>query len=195
MAPALTHSRSNDELREFAHEHLVYEARMLVYAVAEMRGLRKGPERNAYLESFAVHARCLRDFFWGKRDRKRKQEDAYAFDYCASGVWEARYPEASMPRALKNIDDRLRIGREVVHLSYRRLDVRGKGWHPQAVLREIAAPLDTLADLALPARMDGPTRAALRDPETFGREAGAASVATGGSFAGTIPVATSRFGR
>ena len=190
VAPAPTHDRSDVELTDFAHEHLVYEARMLVYAVNRVVQLSQGPEANAYLESFAVHARCLRDFIWGKRT-KHNPQDAFASDYCAPGVWEKRWPDMTIPHPIQNIDHRVRIAREVVHLSYTRLEVTRKGWRPKPVLAGIAGPLSDLADLALPERMDDATRAALRDPERFGEEAGAKSVATGGYFGGTIPVSRS----
>lgn len=191
----LAHGRTDAELTDFADEHLVYEGRMLVYAVNRLWALRgeRSPERNAHLESFAVHSRCLRDFIWGRRN-KRNPEDAFAFDYCHPGDWEKRFPLSKVPPALSDIDKRFRAGREVVHLSYHRLDV-GKGlrkrWPPKVVLGELAPPLQVLADLALPERMNDATREALRDLERHGPEAGAASVATGAYFGGTIPVATS----
>ncbi len=168
---------------------------MLVYSVNRLWQLRQevGPERNAHLESFVVHTRCLGDFIWGSR-RKSKPHDAFASDYCRPGEWESRFTPGALPPALEDIEARYRAGREVVHLSYFRLDVResgGKNWPPGLVLAEIVPPLLVLADLALRERMNDGTRVALRDLERHGPEAGAASVATGAYFGGTISVASS----
>ena len=57
--------RSAEELKRWAREHLVYEAKMLVHSVEMVADPRlSDPDRNAFIESFAIHVRCLRDFLW-----------------------------------------------------------------------------------------------------------------------------------
>ena len=64
-------TRSAEELRRWAHEHLVYEAKMLVHDVERVADASlSDPDRNAFIESFAIHVRCLRDFVW--RDSRPK---------------------------------------------------------------------------------------------------------------------------
>src|SRR5204862_6642797 len=76
--------------------------------------------QNALLESFGVHNRNLIDFLW--LDRPMKDTDAIARDWIEG--WEP--PE--MSERLANVKDR--VGKEMVHLSYNRLDVPEdeKGW-------------------------------------------------------------------
>lgn len=75
---------------------------------------------NALLHSFGVHARNLIDFLWLERPLKRT--DAIARDWIEA--WQA--PDMSSRLAgVKN-----RVGKEIVHLSYNRLDIPAdeKGW-------------------------------------------------------------------
>lgn len=76
--------------------------------------------QNALLESFGIHNRNLIDFLW--LDRPMKDTDAIARDWVEG--WEA--PE--MSERLGKVKDR--VGKEMVHLSYNRLDVSDdeKGW-------------------------------------------------------------------
>jgi hypothetical protein len=75
---------------------------------------------NALLESFGIHNRNLIDFLW--LDRPMKPTDAIARDWIEG--WQA--PE--MSERLANVKGR--VGKEMVHLSYDRLDVpeNEKGW-------------------------------------------------------------------
>jgi hypothetical protein len=78
--------RTDDSLREWADEHLLYEARMLVRA-AEL--IQTGNWTNIEVESFAVHARCLTEFLWWKPIAKYP-DDARAIHFCERGAWAAR---------------------------------------------------------------------------------------------------------
>jgi len=153
--------RSDAELQQWAHEHLTYEAGMLLHAVGmAATGDLDGVDRNAYIESFAVHVRCLRDFLW--RDDRPKPEDALARDFCAPNIWEIARGE--LPAVLREIEgDRNRIGREIVHLTYHRLDIdaEAKAWNMREILREILACLARFAHAADPRRLAGRTREAL----------------------------------
>ena len=114
---------SDDRLRRFAEEHLLYEAGMLYEVTGKLmnRHYEHDPVvQNALLESFGVHNRNLIDFLW--RDHPMKRTDAIARD------WIERWQPPEMSERLAHVKDR--VGKEMVHLSYNRLDVRQeqKGW-------------------------------------------------------------------
>lgn len=75
---------------------------------------------NALLESFGIHNRSLIDFLW--QEQPMRKTDAIARDW----IEDWRAPE--MSGRLKSVKDR--VGKEMVHLSYNRLDVPDdeKGW-------------------------------------------------------------------
>jgi hypothetical protein len=154
---------------------------MLAYAAVELakrRDLQRDPESNVLLEAFAIHTRCLRDFLFGERGRHAM--DAFAADFCAPGAWKAIRGE--VPPALKEVDDRNRLGREVVHLTYERAAVPAeiKDWPVSDIVREIVEALDAFAVEALPERLDDETRQALSDLESPPPSGvGPISVATG----------------
>ncbi len=152
---------SPERLREWAAEHLMYEVETLVFVVLELGKELGGMLTNALLESFVVHARCLSEFLWHDR-REQNPKDAFASDFCRSGEWEkARGP---LPRAaLEDVRDRQRFGREVMHLTYQRIDGAGeeKEWPCGEVLMEIATALEKLAEVALIDRLGARTQASL----------------------------------
>jgi hypothetical protein len=70
-------------------------------------------ERNALLESFTVHARCLIDFFW----KTPKGDDASAAHFCPDGSWERA--RGTIPDEVSKVNPR--VGKEIAHLTYARL--------------------------------------------------------------------------
>lgn len=137
---------------------------MLAYTavqLAKRRDLPRDPESNVLLEAFAIHTRCLRDFLFGQRGGHAM--DAFASDFCAPGDWEEVRGE--VPPTLVELDDRNRLGREVVHLTYERGAVPAeiKDWPVSDIVREIVEALDDFALEALPDRLDPDTRRALTD--------------------------------
>jgi hypothetical protein len=154
-------------------------------ALYERRDEPRDQQSNTLVESFGIHTRCLRDFFWGKR-RDDKPMDAFACDFCAPGVW--KYGPAEIPPALAAIDER--IGREIVHLTYHRLGVAPeiKDWPVSKIVNEPSEAIHALAFDALPERMDQETRDALNEPlEPLPDGVGPVSVATAMYSGGTIP--------
>src|SRR4051794_16518894 len=112
-----------DRLRRFAEEHLLYEAGMLYEVTGKLMNRHHGDDpvvQNALLESFGIHNRNLIDFLW--LGRPMKDTDAVACD------WIERWEAPEMSERLANVKDR--VGKEMVHLSYNRLDVPEdeKGW-------------------------------------------------------------------
>ena len=176
------HGLTDSQLRAWAREHLVYEARMFAFSAVELAKLADGPRdhrSNSLLECFAVHTRCLRDFLWHDRKNARPM-DAFATDFCASGVWESQRDE--MPPTLKTINDRKRLGREVMHLSYHRAGVPAdvKDWPVSYIVHEIVGALNTFIVFALPSRLDQEAAEALTVlTEPLPPGVGPISVATG----------------
>jgi len=176
-----SHGLSDEDLRAWAREHLVYEAQMFAYAAVELGRLQDKPRdhrSNSLLECFAVHTRCLRDFLW--HDRKDRHMDAFAADFCAPGIWKSE--RGDIPPALKEVKDRNRLGREVMHLTYFRAAVPAeiKDWPVSDIVHEIVTALDSFTLFALPSRLDEDTANALEQltnplPPGVGPE----SVATG----------------
>jgi hypothetical protein len=181
---------SDEELARWAQEHLVYEVRMFAYAAIkldERRDMPRDHESNVLLEVFAVHTRCLMEFFWGCR--RNHQMDAFAADFC-DGDWPLAWD--SLPSALASVERDKRLGREVVHLSYERSNVPSgaKDWPISEIVEEIVEVLFEFINFANRDRLDADTLEALQFP--LGKaKVGPQSVATGivqGYTGGTIEV-------
>ena len=88
---------------------------------------------NAYLESFLIHARNLRDFLTRSRDDKGvKPNDVLAEDFFDSDGWSC--PDE--PPYLK--ENRIRLNRSLAHLTYDRIQYQSnKGWNPQKIFHEV----------------------------------------------------------
>lgn len=154
---------SPDRLREWAKEHLMYEVSTLVYATVELGNApeQRSARENTLLESFAVHARCLNDFLWHDRSDK-KPRDAFAADFCAPGDWE-RVRDDLPQTALDDVRTKRRFGREIMHLTYDRIDGDGedKRWPCGAVVLEVAGALREFATRSLDDRLDAESRESL----------------------------------
>jgi hypothetical protein len=131
---------SDDRLRRFAEEHLLYEAGMLYEVTGKLMNRHHEHDpvvQNALLESFGVHNRNLIDFLW--LDHPMKHTDAIARD------WIERWQPPEMSERLAHVKDR--VGKEMVHLSYNRLDVRQeeKGWTVLGIGPEVIAAFGKFA--------------------------------------------------
>jgi hypothetical protein len=149
--------RTNEQLAEWADEHLVYEAQQLRFAAQQLDALgeEESPERNMAIETFALHTRCLLEFLWRKPDESHP-DSLRALHFCAD--WRTE----GMPHALAGVPNR--INEEIVHLSYgRQLVVKEtKGWNVDAIFKAIAARLREFAEAALPERLSDSTRRELK---------------------------------
>jgi hypothetical protein len=155
-----TSARNDDKLAEWADEHLVYEVDMLVFSLERLTEVQPETlDANLALESFAVHARCLFDFLWGKPNKKY-DNDAFASDF--SQRWNER--RGAIPKALAEVRDRKRFGQEIFHLTFNRISGsdEGKIWLCGQMGLEIASALKKFADLARSEALDDRTRSRLR---------------------------------
>jgi hypothetical protein len=141
----------------------MYEVNTLVYATVELGNTpeQRSARENTLLESFAVHARCLNDFLWHDRG-DRQPRDAFAADFCAPGDWE-RVRDDLPQAALEDVRNRRRFGREIMHLTYDRIDGDGedKRWPGGAVVLEVAGALREFATRSLADRLDPASRESL----------------------------------
>jgi hypothetical protein len=161
---------TRDERRAFAEEHVLYEVWMLrgltdrlLEVLAHDReaggrdtGWLELPTRNAQVESFAIHARALLEFFY-KPDRPRP-DDALARHYCPRG-WEP-------PKVGESLEVvKQRVGKEVAHLTYGRalLTEEARLWKYAAIWLDLATVLRTFLEHASPDLLPAETANRLRD--------------------------------
>ncbi len=132
-------SMSDEELREWADEHLYYEITTLEHAIRIVKQTGPGPLESVALQSFIVNTRCLNDFLWG--DRKQiHPNDMFATDFCDPTKWRRvreRLPQPALRVARK------RFNREVMHLTRKRISGYGKDkeWSCGPVFAEIAGAM------------------------------------------------------
>ena len=131
IACAPVAARTDDQLRELSG-HVLWHVTQLCRLGAHLKVLRDlgppivhRPLDAAALEAFLVHARALAEFVWKSRSDKPKPRDTdgFAEDYFDTDRWRP----VDKPQPLD--DDIARIGRGLVHVSYRRLDpAEAWGW-------------------------------------------------------------------
>lgn len=111
-------TRRADDVLKTASAHVHYEFWMLAStANALASGIAvQGWLPNALLESFVIHLRALSDFLYAKEARP---DDVLAGDFFAPEGWSKLRPVES--ELLKKA--RLRAHKEIVHLTYARLNV------------------------------------------------------------------------
>jgi hypothetical protein len=102
-------------------EHLYYELWMFEEAIKWLsananKGLNQSQE-NAWIESFAIHARILMEFFYDDLPRTKQDQAVMAADFMPlTIIWKDCRPDP--PPLLKAIKDRVNV--EIAHLSYER---------------------------------------------------------------------------
>ena len=113
-----------DELRALS-EDLLYEAQMLFGTADRLRRHVHEIEPlpvdllDSCLESFAIHARLLDQFFW-KDPKPGFPDDAFAADYFPAGEWAKTRTNVQRSK-LDGISKR--TGHEIAHLSYKRIHI------------------------------------------------------------------------
>jgi hypothetical protein len=148
--------RTDAELRAFGKDHIAYEVEQLFLQGVDLltqyappQTVRDRTRRNALVESFAIHARTLTDFFY---PQSVGDDDVIADDYMDKGMaWRRARPK--IPRSLRTA--RERTGGEIAHLTWNRkppLDL-AKAWSPPQVLRDVSPLLRLFLEHAAPARI------------------------------------------
>lgn len=124
----------SDKLLAFSKEHLFYEIDML-YGVSRtlINGMEDRYIYNALLESFIIHASVILDFFY---EPQMNADDAKAVHYMADiKKWKTILPPQS--EGFKRFQRKR--NKELVHLSYRRLEVQPeeKKWAVRRTTKQI----------------------------------------------------------
>jgi hypothetical protein len=180
MEGLIVDRRDPEQLRDWAYEHLAYEVNTITYATHQIALKPTGSKANVLIESFAVHARGLHDFFWRDRTKDSFETDAFAADFCSPSGWEKARGE--VPPHLAETMARKRFGAEVMHLTYKRISgiTERKLWPCGEIYGELAGALARFAHAALPDRLHDSTRASFKDLVVVGpRGLRAIPVATG----------------
>ena len=152
--------RASDVLRRVAEEHLKYEREMLD-ATAHLlaAGVHDPHVRFALLESFTIHLRALIDFMWPTGARP---DDVIASDFFPTpAAWAEVAPV--LPDALEPA--KTRVGKEIAHLTYARLDVakEEKPWSHVEMADAMIAALRVFIESA-PEDTIGRLKEAVREP-------------------------------
>jgi hypothetical protein len=116
--------------------HLRYELRMLWDSGNALAGLHSQTISNALVESFALHARNLIDFYYATP----QQDDVVAEHFFSDPAAWARV----RPTKTTTLDGaKTRANKEVSHLTYTRLSVSAdkKGWPTDEIIRDLDAVL------------------------------------------------------
>ncbi len=123
-------ARTNEELKEIS-EHLYYELTMLI-ETSKLRSEDRA-RNNAFLESFCIHARVMRDFLFNIMGHP---DDAFAIDFFDDHTEWKKYIRGKS-EVLSQVNGR--VNKEIVHLSYRRLKAtpEEKFWDQATICREI----------------------------------------------------------
>lgn len=131
---------SIEDLKKMSHEHLSYEIEMFTATAGRIvRGGLDQVEKNAMLESFLIHARCLFDFLYPSGDTR--SNDVVVDDYFSDPTEFRKKLPSTLPieSYLKH-----RTGKEIAHLTYDRLKIspEKKLWQLSDVHNQIADALE-----------------------------------------------------
>jgi hypothetical protein len=159
---------SEKDKREYFEEHFLYEVRMLLYSFEQLvtcqnvsdvsnRTLtqvstpwvdqfwgqsRNGNAGNMALETFLLHARNLREFFYTE---PKFPDDARAFHFFPDkNSWEKLRPNETA-----SIEDvKKRANKEMAHLTYKRISGTppNKNWNYGKILTDLLAVIKVFLD-------------------------------------------------
>ena len=112
-------------------KYLDYEIEMMSAMVDKIdKGVEKGYERNAYIESFAIHVRNLVSFLYTDTIKSDDVLAVHFFD--DSEKWIKIRP--SKTKLLQ--ENYVKINKKVAHLSYKRRDYK-RGWKYKLIAHHI----------------------------------------------------------
>jgi len=136
-----------EKLIEFSGEHLFYEIWMLFHVdEALTKGVKDQCIYNALLESFVIHASIIIDFFYRS---EIYTGDARAIHYIDDKrAWRESLP--SYEKYFKKFHRKR--NKEVVHLSYNRLEVKleEKHWNASKIMKQLRKIVDLFLERADP---------------------------------------------
>lgn len=151
---------SDSELQSYAEEHVFYEIEML-FAAGNLivSGSVDRRMQNAFIDSFVVHARTLKFFFY---PTGVKPDDVIAADFFNDPLhWNATRPLES--KTIKSI--LARANKELAHLTTKRISgsPSHKNWDANIITTELIPVIKKFIDGASPNRLATPTATKIRD--------------------------------
>jgi hypothetical protein len=137
--------KENTKKTEEISEHLLYEIWMLFTTAIFLNRNNdmffhpdNSVEKNAFLESFVLHARALIDFLFTKPIK----DDVSISDFLPeNNLWQTKYK--NIPDFLKEIQEP--INKTAAHLTYYRID-KNKEWDASKISRELGMILKDFFD-------------------------------------------------
>jgi hypothetical protein len=145
---------TDQELHDYSADHLSYELTML-YETAMRLKHEKAIDtdlilKNAFIESFTIHARALALFLYF---RPKRTGDVTAEEY-VKDVAEWKADRGSIAAELQEVIDR--TGKEIAHLTMGRRPPGDpqKAWSFERIYMLFFRPLHLFLKHALPARLD-----------------------------------------
>lgn len=166
MKPVDGPNLSDQELQQYAREHIHYELWMFLrlgqylMEAPQPVGDQDRVIRNAVIESFVIHLRNLIAFLYSVRVQTK---DIIAADYFRDADdWYAKRPQIS--RELRVA--RERSHKEIIHLTTERISGTPpqKGWPVTALVREIKELMRLFAELASAERVDPAIQRVITEP-------------------------------
>jgi len=145
---------TDQELRDFAADHIYYELLMLHETAMGLKW-RKDLDsdfalKNAFIESFTIHARVLALFLY----KGPKWDDDVTAEQYVRDVQKWKAERGDIPAELQEVIDR--TGKEIAHLTKGRRPPGDpkKGWTIEHVYVLLCKPLHLFLRHADPARLD-----------------------------------------
>lgn len=125
--------------KQISHEHISYEIQMFDFTARKLgQGNLDLLENNAMLETFLIHARCLLDFLYPAATLR--PDDVIADDFFD----DPQVLHSALPKNLPMADFlRKRTGKEVAHLTYKRLNIdrEQKLWNFTEICQQLGEAL------------------------------------------------------
>jgi hypothetical protein len=141
---------SDQELATFS-EHVLYEMAMLVGIPRKFDTSQDDVTRNALLESFAIHARQLVNFFYDHAEAG----EIVASDYFDDPIREWKMVRGKEESDLKGMVNRVSV--EIAHLTLKRLEKK-KDWNLLSIVKEIERRCLLFLQRVRPGRISGPDK-------------------------------------
>ena len=145
------HTLSDEELRDYAELHLLYEIEMLTWSVGILAFLAKRKDvkfipwalNNGVLNTFSMHARNLIEFLYSRSKGKDYPTDIIIQDYAEESDISSHL--ATITPLLE--EALIKANKQVAHLSMERIDYEkaGKEWKFIELMSQIQYAFSSIA--------------------------------------------------
>jgi len=145
---------SNQDLIDFSKEHIFYEIQMFHFTWKSLTHSKPAPGLgyNAMVESFALHARVLFDFFYPNPRKKLKDDDIVGYHYFES---EEKYKEYFSVRPLDIEFIFSEVSKMAAHLTTFRIEYKreNKNWDLNLIKQKIVSSIELFFSKASPEKI------------------------------------------